>query len=92
MPTIKTIREISTSQRKADGLAIRYAVSDAAGDETVLLLDSWPEKPSLGRQSGPAWPRLGGWSPSICWALANPRADSALLPTGHGDVPPQADR
>jgi pimeloyl-ACP methyl ester carboxylesterase len=35
--------QISTTERNADGLAIRYAESDVAGDETVLLLNPWPE-------------------------------------------------
>ena len=30
-------------QRKADGLAIRYAEADGVADETVLLLNPWPE-------------------------------------------------
>jgi pimeloyl-ACP methyl ester carboxylesterase len=34
---------MTTRQRKADGLAIRYADSEGAGDETVLLLNPWPE-------------------------------------------------
>jgi pimeloyl-ACP methyl ester carboxylesterase len=54
MPTIKT-SQISTSQRKADGLVIRYAVSDAAGDETVLLLNPWPESLFAWET---IWPRL----------------------------------
>ena len=37
---------MKTQKRPADGLAIRYAKSDAVGDETVLLLNPWPE--SLG--------------------------------------------
>ena len=34
---------MNTQKRPADGLAIRYAESDAVGDETVLLLNPWPE-------------------------------------------------
>src|SRR5277367_909549 len=30
-------------QREADGLRIRYAETEAGGDETVLLLNPWPE-------------------------------------------------
>src|SRR5271168_277651 len=29
--------------READGLAIRYAETEGVGDETVLLLNPWPE-------------------------------------------------
>jgi pimeloyl-ACP methyl ester carboxylesterase len=32
-----------TRQRSADGLRIRYAETDQAGDQTVLLLNPWPE-------------------------------------------------
>lgn len=32
-----------TRQRPADGLLIRYAETNAVGDETVLLLNPWPE-------------------------------------------------
>jgi pimeloyl-ACP methyl ester carboxylesterase len=35
--------QITTRQREADGLMIRYAESEARGDETVLLLNPWPE-------------------------------------------------
>jgi pimeloyl-ACP methyl ester carboxylesterase len=35
--------DISPRQRKADGLAIRYAETEGAADETVLLLNPWPE-------------------------------------------------
>lgn len=34
---------MNTRQRVADGLVIRYAEADGAGDETVLLLNPWPE-------------------------------------------------
>jgi pimeloyl-ACP methyl ester carboxylesterase len=34
---------MTTQQREADGLAIRYAEADGGGDETVLLLNPWPE-------------------------------------------------
>ncbi len=34
---------MSTQQRKADGLSIRYAESAGEGDETILLLNPWPE-------------------------------------------------
>ena len=34
---------MDTQKRPADGLAIRFAESDAVGDETVLLLNPWPE-------------------------------------------------
>jgi pimeloyl-ACP methyl ester carboxylesterase len=34
---------MSTRLRTADGLAIRYAEADDGGDETVLLLNPWPE-------------------------------------------------
>ncbi len=34
---------MKTGQRTADGLLIRYAEADGAGDETVLLLNPWPE-------------------------------------------------
>jgi pimeloyl-ACP methyl ester carboxylesterase len=30
-------------ERTANGLVIRYAETDAAGDQTVLLLNPWPE-------------------------------------------------
>ncbi len=92
MPTIKTT-QISTAQRKADGLAIRYAESDAAGDETVLLLNPWPESLFAWET---IWPRLAETGPAGrhrsagLWQIRGPTR--ALLPTGHGDVPPQADR
>src|SRR4051812_16082431 len=35
--------QMTTRQRKADGLMIRYADSEGGGDETVLLLNPWPE-------------------------------------------------
>jgi pimeloyl-ACP methyl ester carboxylesterase len=35
--------QINTKEREVDGLAIRYAESDSAGDETILLLNPWPE-------------------------------------------------
>jgi pimeloyl-ACP methyl ester carboxylesterase len=34
---------MQTRQRIADGLLIRYAETDEVGDETVLLLNPWPE-------------------------------------------------
>ena len=37
------ITQMTTRQRKADGLMIRYADSEGGGDETVLLLNPWPE-------------------------------------------------
>ena len=37
------VTQMTTRQRKADGLAIRYAESELVGDETVLLLNPWPE-------------------------------------------------
>jgi pimeloyl-ACP methyl ester carboxylesterase len=35
--------DMNTSERTADGLVIRYAETDGAGDDTVLLLNPWPE-------------------------------------------------
>jgi pimeloyl-ACP methyl ester carboxylesterase len=35
--------QISPRQRTADGLQIRYAETDRASDETILLLNPWPE-------------------------------------------------
>jgi pimeloyl-ACP methyl ester carboxylesterase len=35
--------QISPRQRKADGLQIRYAETEGAADETILLLNPWPE-------------------------------------------------
>src|SRR3954453_6001671 len=37
------ITQMTTRQRKADGLMIRYADSEGGRDETVLLLNPWPE-------------------------------------------------
>ena len=37
------VTQMTTRQRKADGLTIRYAESERVGDETVLLLNPWPE-------------------------------------------------
>jgi pimeloyl-ACP methyl ester carboxylesterase len=37
------ITQMTTRQRKADGLMIRYADSEGGGAETVLLLNPWPE-------------------------------------------------
>jgi pimeloyl-ACP methyl ester carboxylesterase len=37
------VTQMTTRQRKADGLVIRYADSEGGGDETVLLLNPWPE-------------------------------------------------
>jgi pimeloyl-ACP methyl ester carboxylesterase len=34
---------MNPGQRTADGLVIRYAEAGAAGDETILLLNPWPE-------------------------------------------------
>jgi hypothetical protein len=34
---------METHQREADGLLIRYAEADGPEDETVLLLNPWPE-------------------------------------------------
>jgi pimeloyl-ACP methyl ester carboxylesterase len=35
--------EITMQTRKADGLAIRYAETDAHDEPTLLLLSPWPE-------------------------------------------------
>lgn len=35
--------DMNPRQREADGLVIRYAETEAVGDETVLLLNPWPE-------------------------------------------------
>ncbi|HEY1517233.1 MAG TPA: alpha/beta hydrolase [Solirubrobacteraceae bacterium] len=35
--------DMNTRERAADGLVIRYAETDGAADETVLLLNPWPE-------------------------------------------------
>ena len=37
------ITQMTTRQRKADGLMIRYADSKGGEDETVLLVNPWPE-------------------------------------------------
>jgi pimeloyl-ACP methyl ester carboxylesterase len=37
------VTQMTTRQREADGLMIRYAESERGGDETVLLLNPWPE-------------------------------------------------
>ncbi len=37
------VTQMTTRQREADGLMIRYADSERGGDETVLLLNPWPE-------------------------------------------------
>lgn len=37
------VTQMTTRQREADGLVIRYADSEEGGDETVLLLNPWPE-------------------------------------------------
>src|SRR3954447_2017173 len=34
---------MTTRRRTADGLVIRYAEADEGGNETVLLLNPWPE-------------------------------------------------
>jgi pimeloyl-ACP methyl ester carboxylesterase len=41
--TPSPVPAMTTRQRSADGLLIRYAESDAVGDEVVLLLNPWPE-------------------------------------------------
>ncbi len=38
-----TVTQMNTRECKADGLMIRYADSEGRGDETVLLLNPWPE-------------------------------------------------
>lgn len=38
-----TMTQMKTRERTADGLRIRYAEAEGAGDETVLLLNPWPE-------------------------------------------------
>ena len=35
--------EMTARQREADGLTIRYAETDGGGDQTVMLLNPWPE-------------------------------------------------
>ncbi len=47
--------KMKTRQRKADGLDVRCAESDAAGEETVLLLSPWPESLFAWET---IWPRL----------------------------------
>jgi hypothetical protein len=42
-------------ERRADGLRIRYAEAEGVGEETVLLLNPWPE--SLFAWNT-IWPRL----------------------------------
>ncbi len=37
------VTRMTTRQREADGLMIRYADSEGGADETVLLLNPWPE-------------------------------------------------
>jgi pimeloyl-ACP methyl ester carboxylesterase len=37
------VTQMTTRQRQADGLMIRYADSERGGGETVLLLNPWPE-------------------------------------------------
>jgi pimeloyl-ACP methyl ester carboxylesterase len=34
---------MTTRRRTADGLVIRYAEADEGGNETVVLLNPWPE-------------------------------------------------
>jgi pimeloyl-ACP methyl ester carboxylesterase len=51
--TTKT--QISTREREADDLVIRCAESHGAGDETVLLLNPWPESLFAWET---IWPRL----------------------------------
>jgi pimeloyl-ACP methyl ester carboxylesterase len=41
--TRSPMTHMNTRQRMADGLRIRYAETDGVGDETVLLLNPWPE-------------------------------------------------
>jgi pimeloyl-ACP methyl ester carboxylesterase len=41
--TDSTTTQITTRRRDADGLKIRYADSEGVRDETVLLLNPWPE-------------------------------------------------
>jgi pimeloyl-ACP methyl ester carboxylesterase len=47
--------EISTHTRKADGVEIRYAESNADAEPTLLLLSPWPESIYAWEQ---LWPRL----------------------------------
>jgi pimeloyl-ACP methyl ester carboxylesterase len=47
--------DMNPLQREADGLQIRYAETEGVGDETVLLLNPWPE--SLFAWNT-IWPRL----------------------------------
>lgn len=49
------VDHMHTQLRTADGLVIRYAEAEGAGDETVLLLNPWPE--SLFAWDT-IWPRL----------------------------------
>ena len=37
------LTQMNTHQRNADGLLIRYADSERDANETVLLLNPWPE-------------------------------------------------
>src|SRR4051795_1145040 len=47
--------QMTTRQRQADGLMVRYADSERGGDETVLLLNPWPESLFAWET---IWPRL----------------------------------
>jgi pimeloyl-ACP methyl ester carboxylesterase len=49
------VTQITTRKREADGLLIRYADSEATADETVLLLNPWPESLFAWET---IWPRL----------------------------------
>src|ERR1700759_3061847 len=40
---VASMTPIPPQQRQADGLLIRYAEADGPPDETVLLLNPWPE-------------------------------------------------
>src|SRR5258705_3429199 len=40
---LSLMTHMTTRQRAADGLAIRYAEAGEARDQTVLLLNPWPE-------------------------------------------------
>jgi pimeloyl-ACP methyl ester carboxylesterase len=41
--THSPMTHMSTQERMADGLLIRHAVADGPGDQTVLLVNPWPE-------------------------------------------------
>src|SRR3954464_4033429 len=40
---VRSMTQMTTRRRTADGLVIRYAEAGEAGEETVLLLNPWPE-------------------------------------------------